>query len=93
MNIDGLTRAGTGNPLPGCLVHLMRTDNDVLRDRTISNLAGQYNVTPYDTTAHYVTAVKPGTCDSTLYTADCTFITIDTSGEVAGATVNGLFGI
>lgn len=93
LNIDGITRDATGIALPGCAVRLFRTDADVIKDRSISNLASQYTVTPYDFTAQYVVSFKEGTADTTLVWSDTTYVTSDLSGEVSGVTADNLFGI
>lgn len=98
--IDKITKDGvTGAVRPGTLLRLFKTANadgtasDVLKDRAESNAAGQVTVSPYDYTSHYIVALRPATADSTLYTADDTYLTADAAGETDGVAKVGQFGV
>lgn len=93
LNIDGRTKDENNIPLPGAVVRLFRTDNNLLRGQGCSDSAARYSLSPYDATAHYVAAFLPATADSTLYTADNTYRTADRVGQVEGVTVDSVFGL
>lgn len=93
LSIDGQTKTATGVLLPGALVLLFRTSDNLWRDHQVSDASARYGATPYDTSAHYAVGVMPATADTTLKTADNTYATADRAGQVAGVTVNGLFGL
>lgn len=93
LNIDGVTRDAAGVALPGVAVRLFRTDNDLIRDRGVSDSAGRYGLSPYDATAHYVVGFMAATADATIFTADNTKRTADRGGQTAGVTLPTLFGV
>lgn len=93
LNIDGRTRDASGTLIPGAVMRLFRTIDDLLRGRTVSDGAGRYSMSPYDFTGHYATAVVTGAADSTILTSDSTYLTADRSGQIAGISPDTLVGV
>ena len=60
--ISGVTRDGTGAPIPSCVVKLFRTSDDTLVATTSSDGLGAYSFALLDNVGtYYVTAYKAGT--------------------------------
>lgn len=92
INLVGITRGSTGTALGNCVVHLFRTSDDAIKDRWSSDYQGNYGVTPYDYTTHYVVGTRIATADSTYILSDMTGITADSADQIEGVTVNTLAG-
>lgn len=77
-SIAGITKDVNSAALPGCVVHLFQTANDIIQDATTSGADGSYAFTGAAVSPaldQYAVAYKPG------------------SPDVAGTTVNTLRGV
>lgn len=64
LRIFGVTKDGTGTPLAGCTVHLLRTLDDTLADVVVSDGSGSYEFRSASlSTAYYIVAYLPGSPD------------------------------
>lgn len=62
--ISGITRDSTGAPLANCVVQLLRTIDDVMIEKVVSNASGFYSFSTVGLAEqYYVSAYKAGAPD------------------------------